>query len=83
MQKKGAVVCFQKYNYSDVIVGNNIPKGHACLGYFGRMDVNEVQSFKDFVRIASTHGAELQCSRKQILVYQLAENRAQSPSQTD
>lgn len=73
MKKKGAVICFQKYNFSDLNISSKIPAGHVCLGYFGRMDVSEVDSFKDYIRVASEHGAEFQCSRKQILVYQLEE----------
>ena len=70
MEKQGAVICFQKYNFSE-LPSTKIPYGHICLGYFGRMDVCEVDNFKDYMRVASEHGAELQCSRKQILIYQL------------
>lgn len=72
MDSNGAVVCFQKY-----ALGNGIEKesgatkSAVCLGYFGRVEVKEVNSFKDYVRIASQHGAEQACSRKQLLLHRI------------
>lgn len=72
MDVKGAVICFQKY-----VLGHGwkdkclTPGGPVCLGYMGRVDVQKVRRFKDFVMIASEHGVEYACTRKQLLVYQI------------
>lgn len=72
MDVKGAVICFQKY-----VLGRGrkdkclTPGGPVCFGYMGRVDVQKIHRFKDFVMIASEHGAEYACTRKQLLVYQI------------
>lgn len=72
MDVRGAVICFQKY-----VLGHGrkdkclTPGGPVCLGYMGRVDVQKVHRFKDFVMIASEHGAEYACTRKQLLTYQI------------
>lgn len=73
MQSNGAVVCFQKYTLGGEISGSctNGLDSPVCLGYFGRVDVQKVQDFKEYVRIASRHGADQACSRKQLLLYQI------------
>lgn len=79
MDAKGAVICFQKY-----VLGREwgneclTPGGPVCLGYMGRVDVQTVKSFKDFVRIASERGADYACTRKQLLVYQIDKQFDQS-----
>ena len=72
MKSNGAVICFQKFTLADT-VGQiaNIPKSPVCLGYFGRVEVKEVNTFKEYVRIASRHGANQACSRKQLMLYRL------------
>lgn len=73
MQSNGAVICFQKYTLGGELSGN-CTKGldsPVCLGYFGRVDVQKVQDFKEYVRIASRHGADQACSRKQLLLYRI------------
>lgn len=72
MQSNGAVICFQKYTLGGEC-GNstNGLDSPVCLGYFGRVDVQKVQNFKEYVRIASRHGADQACSRKQLLLYRI------------
>lgn len=72
MKSNGAVICFQKFTLADTI-GQiaSIPKSPVCLGYFGRVEVKEVNTFKEYVRIASKHGANQACSRKQLMLYRL------------
>lgn len=73
MHSNGAVICFQKYTFGGDINGRraNGLDSPVCLGYFGRVDVQKVQSFKEYVRIASRHGADQACSRKQLLLYRI------------
>lgn len=73
MQSNGAVICFQKYTLGGDTNGNRANKldSPVCLGYFGRVDVQKVQNFKEYVRIASRHGADQACSRKQLLLYRI------------
>jgi len=73
MQSNGAVICFQKYTLGGELSGSCINglDSPVCLGYFGRVDVQEVQDFKEYVRIASRHGADQACSRKQLLIYRI------------
>lgn len=72
MDVKGAVICFQKYVLGREGTSTYLtPGGPVCLGYMGRVDVQKVHKFKDFVVIASEHGAEYACTRKQLLVYQI------------
>lgn len=73
MQSNGAVICFQKYTLGGELNGSctNGLDSPVCLGYFGRVDVQEVQDFKEYVRIASRHGADQACSRKQLLLYRI------------
>ncbi len=72
MDVKGAVICFQKYvlgrSWED---GFLTPGGPVCLGYMGRVDVQKVYKFKDYLEIASKRGAEYACTRKQLLIYQI------------
>ena len=73
MQSNGAVICFQKYTLGGDVSGSraNGEDSPVCLGYFGRIDVQKVQNFKEYVRIASRHGADQACSRKQLLLYRI------------
>lgn len=73
MQSNGAVICFQKYTLGGGMSGSltNGLDSPVCLGYFGRVDVQKVESFKEYVRIASRHGADQACSRKQLLLYRI------------
>lgn len=73
MQSNGAVICFQKYTLGGDISGSraNGVDSPVCLGYFGRVDVQKVQDFKEYVQIASRHGADQACSRKQLLLYRI------------
>ena len=73
MQSNGAVICFQKYTLGGELSGSctNGLDSPVCLGYFGRVDVQKVQDFKEYVRIASRHGADHACSRKQLLIYRI------------
>lgn len=76
MQSNGAVICFQKYTLGGDINGSrtNGMDSPVCLGYFGRVDVQKVENFKEYVRIASRHGADQACSRKQLLLYRIDRN---------
>lgn len=76
MQSNGAVICFQKYTLTDGLkaISGNVSDGPVCLGYFGRVEVNEVNDFKEYVRIASMYGAAQACSRKQLHLYRIANN---------
>jgi len=79
MDVKGAVICFQKYVLGRERTSTYLtPGGPVCLGYMGRVDVQKVRKFKDFVAIASEHGAEYACTRKQLLVYQIDKEFDQS-----
>lgn len=72
MDVKGAVICFQKYVFGRERTSTCLtPGGPVCLGYMGRVDVQKVHRFKDFLIIASEHDAEYACTRKQLLVYQI------------
>ena len=73
MQSNGAVICFQKYTLGGEVCGSRANRldSPVCLGYFGRVDVQKVQNFKEYVRIASRHGADQACSRKQLLLYRI------------
>lgn len=72
MKTNGAVICFQKYALGNAAHSNtSIAKSPICLGYFGRVEVKEVKRFKDYVKIASRHGANQACSRKQLMLYQI------------
>lgn len=73
MDAKGAVLCFQKYIWG-CAQSTASPGGPVCLGYMGRVDVRKVHRFKDFVSIASQHGANYACTRKQLLIYQIDES---------
>lgn len=79
MDVKGAVICFQKYVLGHERTSTSLtPGGPVCLGYMGRVDVQKVHKFKDFVAIASEHGAEYACTRKQLLIYQIDKKFDQS-----
>lgn len=79
MDAKGAVICFQKYVLGREQTSTYLtPGGPVCLGYMGRVDVQKVRRFKDFLIIASEHGAEYACTRKQLLVYQIDKKFDQS-----
>lgn len=79
MDVKGAVICFQKYVLGREPASTSLtPGGPVCLGYMGRVDVQKVHRFEDFVVIASEHGAEYACTRKQLLVYQIDKQFDQS-----
>lgn len=73
VQSNGAVICFQKYTLGGDINRSSINSldSPVCFGYFGRVDVQRVQNFKEYVRIASRHGADQACSRKQLLTYRI------------
>lgn len=76
MQSNGAVICFQKYTLGGAENGSctNRLDSPVCLGYFGRINVQKVRDFKEYVRIASKHGANQACSRKQLLLYRINSN---------
>ncbi len=79
MDVKGAVICFQKYVLGHERASTYLtPGGPVCLGYMGRVDVQKVRKFKDFVAIASEHGTEYACTRKQLLIYQIDKKFDQS-----
>lgn len=73
MQSNGAVICFQKYTLGGELSGGcaNGLDSPVCLGYFGRVDIQKIQNFKEYVRVASRHGADQACSRKQLLLYRI------------
>lgn len=72
MKSNGTVICFQKFTLTDTIGQiSSIPKSPVCLGYFGRVEVKEVNTFKEYVRTASRHDAQQGCSRKQLMLYRL------------
>lgn len=76
MQSNGAVICFQKYTLGEGLktISQKVPDSPVCLGYFGRIEVNEVNDFKEYVRIASMYGAEQACSRKQLHIHHIDHN---------
>lgn len=79
MKTRGAVICFQKYLLGRV--GEDscpTPGGPICLGYMGRVDVQAVDAFEDFIATASRRGANYACTRKQLLIYQLEEKLDQA-----
>lgn len=75
MKTKGAVICFQKFvlGHEMVTTEGTVPDGPVCLGYMDRIDVTEVHNFKQYIRVASQHGVEYPCTRKQLLIYKLDE----------
>lgn len=68
MKENGAIICFQKYsteyrkNKADDI------DGPVCLGYFNRVEVRGIQTFRKYVHHASKYQADRACSRKQLLL---------------
>lgn len=72
MNTKGAVICFQKYILGNVKEdGYKTPGGPICFGFMGRVDIRPVATFRDFMAIASQHGTEYACTRKQLFIYQI------------
>lgn len=73
MHSNGAVICFQKYTLGQETnrIEGSVSDSPVCLGYFGRVDIKPVLDFKEYVRIASRHGADQACSRKQLLVHRI------------
>lgn len=80
MEHNGAIICFQKYaigNWNTDSPKNTEKKmtscnGPVCIGYFNRVDVKCIDHFRDYVKIASKHGAERACSRKQLLLRRMS-----------
>lgn len=66
--KKGAIICLQKYSteyWNHQMDGDD---GPVCLGYFNRIEVREIDTFRQYVHEASKHQANRACSRKQLLL---------------
>lgn len=69
MDNKGAIICLQKYPTEYRNQPPHGDDGPVCLGYFNRIDVREIDTFRKYVREASRHEAKRACSRKQLLLH--------------
>ncbi|MCL2121215.1 MAG: hypothetical protein FWH28_03080, partial [Clostridiales bacterium] len=79
---KGYILCLLKHYLSS---GNPISyeetanRAITCFGYFGRMQLEVIEDFKDFIQIASTKNIDFLGNRKQLLLYSPANIEQERP----